>query len=94
MFIWPRGRDYMLYEVSPFGVAFEGAPAMERRLAAILAADVKGYCHLTELSEEASTATLRMYLGAWLSMYLGAWLSRTRSTSGHFGKINLCRKKL
>ena len=35
--------------------------AMERRLAAILAADVKGYSHLTELNEEASTATLRMY---------------------------------
>jgi hypothetical protein len=34
---------------------------MERRLAAILAADVKGYGHLTELNEEASTATLRMY---------------------------------
>ena len=34
---------------------------MERRLAAILAADVKGYSHLTELNEEASTATLRMY---------------------------------
>jgi adenylate cyclase len=34
---------------------------MERRLAAILAADVKGYSHLTELDEEASTATLRMY---------------------------------
>ena len=34
---------------------------MERRLAAILAADVQGYCHLTELSEESSTATLRMY---------------------------------
>ena len=33
---------------------------MERRLAAILAADVKGYSHLTELNEEASTATLRM----------------------------------
>jgi hypothetical protein len=27
---------------------------MERRLAAILAADVKGYCHLTELNEETS----------------------------------------
>ena len=38
-----------------------GAPAMERRLAAILAADVKGYSRLTELNEEASTATLRMY---------------------------------
>jgi adenylate cyclase len=34
---------------------------MERRLAAILAADVAGYSHLTELNEEASTATLRMY---------------------------------
>jgi TolB-like protein/class 3 adenylate cyclase/Tfp pilus assembly protein PilF len=34
---------------------------MERRLAAILAADVQGYTQLTELNEEASTATLRMY---------------------------------
>ena len=34
---------------------------MERRLAAILAADVQGYCHITELDEESSTATLRMY---------------------------------
>ena len=34
---------------------------MERRLAAILAADVAGYGHHTELNEEASTATLRMY---------------------------------
>ena len=34
---------------------------MERRLAAILAADVEGYSHLTELNEEASTATLRVY---------------------------------
>jgi adenylate cyclase len=34
---------------------------MERRLAAMLAADVQGYSHLTELNEEASTATLRMY---------------------------------
>jgi TolB-like protein/class 3 adenylate cyclase/Tfp pilus assembly protein PilF len=34
---------------------------MERRLAAILAADAQGYCHLTERSEEGSTATLRMY---------------------------------
>lgn len=34
---------------------------MERRLTAILAADVKGYSRLTELNEEASTATLRMY---------------------------------
>jgi adenylate cyclase len=34
---------------------------MERRLTAILAADVEGYSRLTELDEEASTATLRMY---------------------------------
>ena len=34
---------------------------MERRLTAILAADVEGYSHLTGLNEEASTATLRMY---------------------------------
>jgi TolB-like protein/class 3 adenylate cyclase/Tfp pilus assembly protein PilF len=34
---------------------------MERRLAAILAADVQGYSHLTERDEEVSTATLRMY---------------------------------
>ena len=34
---------------------------MERRLAAILAADVEGYSRLTELDEEASTATLRTY---------------------------------
>ena len=34
---------------------------MERRLAAILAADVQGYSHLTELNEEGSTATLRTY---------------------------------
>src|SRR5262245_22233789 len=33
---------------------------MERRLAAILAADVQGYSRLTELNEEASTAMLRM----------------------------------
>jgi class 3 adenylate cyclase len=39
-----------------------GVPlAMERRLAAILAADVQGYSHHTEVDEEASTATLRMY---------------------------------
>jgi adenylate cyclase len=34
---------------------------MERRLAAILAADVQGYSHITELNEESSTASLRMY---------------------------------
>ena len=38
-----------------------GVLAMERRLAAILAADVQGYSHHTEVDEEASTATLRMY---------------------------------
>ena len=35
--------------------------SMERRLAAILAADVQGYSHHTELNEEASTTTLRRY---------------------------------
>ena len=34
---------------------------MERRLAAILAADVQGYSQHTERDEEASTTTLRMY---------------------------------
>jgi TolB-like protein/class 3 adenylate cyclase/Tfp pilus assembly protein PilF len=34
---------------------------MERRLAAILAADVKGYSQLTEIDEESSTATLCTY---------------------------------
>jgi adenylate cyclase len=34
---------------------------MERRLAAILAADVAGYSHLTELNDEAATATLRSH---------------------------------
>ena len=34
---------------------------MERRLAAILAADVKGCSRLTERNEEASTVNLRMY---------------------------------
>ncbi len=34
---------------------------MQRRLAAILAADVEGYSRLTELDEEGSTATLRAY---------------------------------
>ena len=35
---------------------------MERRLAAILAADVAGYTHLMEVNDEASTATLRSYV--------------------------------
>ncbi len=34
---------------------------MQRRLAAILAADVEGYSRLTELDEEGSTTTLRAY---------------------------------
>ena len=34
---------------------------MERRLAAILAADVQAYSQHTERNEEASTTTLRMY---------------------------------
>jgi adenylate cyclase len=34
---------------------------MERRLSAILAADVKGYSNLTERNEESCTATLRTY---------------------------------
>ena len=34
---------------------------MERRLAAILAADVQGYSHHTQRNEETSTATLRLY---------------------------------
>ena len=34
---------------------------MERWLAAIPTADVKGYSHLTEANEERSTAALRMY---------------------------------
>ena len=38
-----------------------GAPTMERRLTAILAADVQGYTHHTERNEEASTTTLRLY---------------------------------
>src|SRR6476659_3450806 len=47
--------------VSTFGVACWGILAMERRLAAILASDVVGYSHLTELNEEASTAAVRSY---------------------------------
>ena len=49
-------RVFSIWRGLPAGVS-----AMERRLAAILAADVKGYSYLTELNEEASTATLRMY---------------------------------
>ena len=50
----------LLYNMWVFSIwrGFRGASAMERRLAAILAADVQGH---TEVDEEASTATLRMY---------------------------------
>ena len=53
----------LLYNMWVFSIwrGFRGASAMERRLAAILAADVQGYSHHTEVDEEASTATLRMY---------------------------------
>lgn len=44
-----------------FGPCTLGSLAMERRLAAILAADVKGYSQLTEIDEESSTATLCTY---------------------------------
>ena len=54
---------------------------MERRLAAILAADVKGYSHLTELNEEASTATLRMYR-AILEESISAHKGHIFSTAG------------
>ena len=46
---------------SPFGVASWGASPWNVGLAAILAADVEGYSHHTELDEETSTTTLRMY---------------------------------
>ena len=47
---------------------------MERRLAAILAADVKGYSQLTEIDEESSTATLctyRMAVEGLISLHRG-----------------------
>ena len=43
------------------GLCLWDARAMERRLAAILAADVMGYSRHTERNEEASTTTLRKY---------------------------------
>ena len=51
---------------------------MERRLAAILAADVEGYSHHTELDEETSTTTLRMYRAVvekWISAHRGHIIS-------------------
>ena len=47
--------------VSSHWRGFLRCPAMERRLAAILAADVMGYSRHTERNEETSTTTLRMY---------------------------------
>jgi adenylate cyclase len=54
---------------------------MERRLAAILAADVQGYSRLTELNEEASTVTLRMYR-AVVEESISAHHGRIFSTAG------------
>ena len=54
---------------------------MERRLAAILAADVQGYSRLTELNEEASTATLRMYR-AVVEEFISAHRGRIFSSAG------------
>src|SRR5262245_5587845 len=54
---------------------------MERRLAAILAADVAGYSRLTEFNEEASTATLRMY-GAVVEESIAAHRGHIFSTAG------------
>ena len=54
---------------------------MERRLAAILAADVKGYSHHTERNEEASTATLRLYRTVFeesISAHQGHYLQQGR----------------
>ena len=48
-------------KIAHIAVACWGITAMERRLAAILAADVQGYSRHTELDEETSTSTLRMY---------------------------------
>src|SRR5262245_48026280 len=67
--------------VATFGVACWGVLAMERRLAAILAADVAGYSHLTELNEEASTATLRAY-GAVVEESIVAHRGHIFSTAG------------
>ena len=54
---------------------------MERRLAAVLAADVQGYSHLTELNEEASTATLRRYR-AVLEEFISAHRGHVFSSAG------------
>jgi hypothetical protein len=52
---WPLlSRVFTILASIPFGVV----AAMERRLAAILAAGVIGYGHLTVRNEEDSTATL------------------------------------
>ncbi len=54
---------------------------MERRLAAILAADVQGYSHLTELNEEASTATVRSYC-AVVEEFISAHRGHVFSSAG------------
>ncbi len=54
---------------------------MERRLVAILAADVAGYSHLMELDEEAATATLRTYC-AVVEGAIAAHRGRVFSTAG------------
>ena len=54
---------------------------MERRLAAILAADVMGYSRHTERNEEASTVTLRMYR-AVLEEAISAHRGRIFSSAG------------
>src|SRR5262245_26960596 len=60
--MWPINRRlYTIVSLLHLAWLAGEVAAMERRLAAILAADVKGYSHLTELNEEASTAMLRMY---------------------------------
>ena len=45
---------------------------MERRLTAILAADVAGYSRHTERNEEASTATLSVYRAVVEEVYCSA----------------------
>ena len=54
---------------------------MERRLAAILAADVAGYSHLTELNDEVSTETLRSYCSV-LESAIAAHRGRVFSKAG------------
>ena len=66
----------------PLRLLAGGITAMERRLAAILAADVQGYSHLTELNEEASTATLRIYR-AVVEEFISAHRGHVFSSTGN-----------